>query len=58
MRFLSYEENEKIVAGQAITVAAILAVLVAAIVTVVVYKLFTSSKGTTTLPGGWKFTWN
>ena len=58
MRILSIEEMDNIKAGAAITVGSILAVLVAAIVAVVVYKIFLSNKGSTTLPGGWKFTWN
>ena len=45
-------------AGEAITLSAVMAILAAAIVAVVVYKLFMSNEGTTTLPGGFKFTWD
>lgn len=55
---LSEKELEQISSGAAITLTAVLAVLATAVVAVVVYKLFTSKKGTSTLPGGWKFTWN
>lgn len=58
MRVLNNEEMISIKGGEAITLTAVLAILAAAIVAVVVYKLFLSSKGSTTLPGGWKFTWN
>ena len=44
--------------GEAITVASVMAVLCAAVMAVVIYRLFMSKKGTTTIPGGWKFTWN
>lgn len=44
--------------GEAITLTAVMAILAAAIVAVVAYRLFMSDKGTTTIPGGWKFTWN
>lgn len=43
--------------GEPITLAAIMTVLIIAIVTVVVYKLFTSKAGATTIPGGFKFEW-
>ncbi len=61
--YMKYEiMNEKELAeevsGAAITLSAVMAVLAAAVVAVVVYKLFVSKKGTTTVPGGWKFTWN
>ena len=58
MRILSNEEMKNISAGAAITVTSVLAILCAAIAAVVVYKVFISNKGSTTLPGGWKFTWN
>ncbi|MDD6301747.1 MAG: class IIb bacteriocin, lactobin A/cerein 7B family [Bacillales bacterium] len=57
MRVLNDEELDSI-SGGAVTLAAVMAVLAASIVAVIVYKLFTSEKGSTTLPGGWKFTWN
>lgn len=58
MRILSYEEMNALEAGAAVTVTSVLAILCAAIAAVVVYKIFLSNKGSTTLPGGWKFTWN
>lgn len=58
MRFLSNQEMDEISAGAGITVAAVMAIICAAIAAVVVYKMFTSKKGSTTIPGGWKFTWN
>lgn len=58
MVVLNEMELSQICAGEAITITAVMAVLAAAIVTVVVYRLFMSSKGSATIPGGWKFTWN
>lgn len=55
---MNEKELAEEVSGAAITLSAVMAVLAAAVVAVVVYKLFVSKKGTTTVPGGWKFTWN
>lgn len=55
---MNEKELAEEVSGAAITLSAVMAVLAAAVVAVVVYKLFVSKKGTTTIPGGWKFTWN
>lgn len=52
------EECKCIQVGAAISLTAVMAVICAAVMAVVVYKLFTSKKGTTSVPGGWKFTWN
>ena len=57
-RVLSEKETSQISGGGAITVSAVMAVLCAAVMAVVIYRLFMSKKGTTTVPGGWKFTWN
>lgn len=54
---LSDNELDSIRVGEAITLAAVLAILAASIITVVVYKLFTSSGSTVKLPGGYQFTW-
>ncbi len=57
-RSLSDEEMQNIKGGEAITIGVVMAVLATAIVAVVVYRLFMSNSGTTTLPGGFKFTWD
>ena len=49
---------EQEVSGEALTLTAVMAVLATAIVAVIVYRLFMSKKGTATVPGGWKFSWN
>ena len=51
-------EQNKIITGEAITLTTVIAISAIAILAIVAYKLFTSQKGTTTTPGGWKFTWN
>ena len=56
-KILTSEELEQIVVGEAITLAAVLAIMVIAITMVVAYKLFTSKAGSTSLPGGYKFEW-
>ena len=57
-KVLSNEEMATISGGEAITLASVMAVLCAAVIAVVIYRLFMSNKGSATVPGGWKFTWN
>ena len=57
-RILSSKEMANTYGGEAITLASVMTVLCAAVMAVVIYRLFMSKKGTTTIPGGWKFTWN
>ncbi|MCQ2802086.1 MAG: hypothetical protein MJ225_00140 [Bacilli bacterium] len=57
-QLLSESELDSSYAGGAVTLTTVLAVLSAAIIAVVVYKLFISKKGSATVPGGWKFSWN
>ena len=54
---LSEEELSSIKPGEAITLAAVLAILAIAIVAVACYKMFTSSEGSAKIPTGWAFTW-
>ena len=55
---MSNEELNECTCGEAITLTAVMAILAVAVMAVVVYRLFVSKKGTATVPGGWKFTWN
>ncbi len=57
MLALSDYALSKVKGGEAITLTAVMAILIIAIVTVVVFKLFTSKQGSTTIPGGFKFEW-
>lgn len=57
MRELSQYALLKVTGGEPITLTAIMTVLVIAVVTVIVYKIFTSKAGSTTIPGGFKFEW-
>ena len=59
MRYTLMSETELCsqVVGEAITLTAVMAILAVAVVAVVIYKLFLSSKGGATIPGGWKFSW-
>ena len=54
---LTNSEMSTLVGGEAITLAAVMAILVIAIAAVVVYRLFMSSEGSAQSPGGFKFTW-
>jgi len=54
---LSDQELATITGGEPITMTAVMAILIIAVVTVIVYKLFISRTGQTTLPGGFKFEW-
>ena len=56
MKELSLEETKAIVGGEALALATVMACLATAIVAVICYKLFISTKGSGTIPGGWKFT--
>lgn len=56
-RELTIEETKTKEVGEAITLTAIMAIAVIAIVAVIVYRLFMSKEGSTTLPGGFKFEW-
>lgn len=42
---------------EAISLAAVMTIMIIAIMTVIVYKIFTSKAGSTTIPGGFKFEW-
>ena len=55
---LSTNELENHYVGEGFSVATIMAIFAVAIMAVVTYKIFISSKGSATIPGGWKFTWN
>ena len=55
---LTETEMSSLVGGEAITLAAVMAILVIAIAAVVVYRLFMSSEGSAQIPGGFKFTWD
>ena len=56
-QLLTPEEMANHYVGEAITVTAVMAILCVAVMAVVVYRLFRSSKGSATVPGGWKFSW-
>ena len=55
---MNEEELQNETSGAAITLTAVMAVLATAVLAVIIYKIFLSKKGTATVPGGWKFTWN
>ncbi|MDY0100885.1 MAG: hypothetical protein WCZ47_00705 [Bacilli bacterium] len=57
LRLLNEFETKKIITGEVITLTAVMAIAAIAIVAVIVYRLFMSEKGSTTLPGGFKFEW-
>ena len=57
-QMMNEEELREEISGEAITLTAVMAILATAVMAVIVYRLFLSKKGTATVPGGWKFTWN
>ena len=57
MRELTTTELEECKPGE-LTLATILAVAAIGFAMVIIYRLFKSTKGSSTLPGGYKFTWN
>ncbi len=54
---LSEVDKRAIKFGEGITLTAIMAICAIAVVAVIVYRLFLSQEGSTTIPGGWKFSW-
>ena len=54
---LTDSELDSLKVGEPVTLAAVMAVLAVAIVTVLVYKMFNSSEGKTSIPGGRSFQW-
>jgi hypothetical protein len=57
LRKLSDREMEKVIGGEAITLAGVMAILVISIVVVMCYRFFISPKGKVSLPGGFEFEW-
>lgn len=57
MKKLTDQQLNEVKVGEALTLASVMAVLSIAVVAVVVYRIFKSSKGGVTLPGGYKFEW-
>ena len=53
---LSTKSMQTIVTGE-VALATVLAICAIALMSVVIYKLFMSNEGSSTVPGGWKFTW-
>lgn len=56
MRRLTNQECALVKTGE-LTLTAVLTVLAVSLMAVVIYKLFISKEGTSSIPGGWKFTW-
>lgn len=54
---LTKEECDNHYVGEAISLSAVMAIAAIAVMAVVVYRLFMSSKGSTAIPGGFKFSW-
>jgi hypothetical protein len=54
---LDAAEMEETRAGEAITLAGVLAVMAIAIIVVICYRFFVSPKGKATFPGGFQFEW-
>ena len=53
---LSSKDCRAIKTGE-VTLTAVLTVCAIALMAVVVYKMFMSTEGSSTVPGGWKFSW-
>ena len=45
-----------IVTGE-VALTTVMAICAIALMAVVIYKMFMSNEGSSTVPGGWKFTW-
>ncbi|MFZ9703863.1 MAG: hypothetical protein ACO3BB_01185 [Bacilli bacterium] len=54
---LHQEEMITLVGGEPISLAAVMAIMIVAFSAVIVYRLFMSSSGKATIPGGFTFEW-
>lgn len=52
------EEMKMTEVGAGVTLTSVMAILTIGIIAVIAFKLFMSSEGKTTIPGGFKFEWN
>ncbi len=52
------EEMKMTEVGAGITLTSVMAILTIGIIAVIAFKLFMSTEGKTTIPGGFKFEWN
>lgn len=57
MEELSQETMQTLVGGEPVSLAAVMAIMIVAISAVIVYRLFMSSSGKATIPGGFQFEW-
>ena len=53
---LSNKDMKTIVTGE-VALATVMAICAIALMSVVIYKIFMSNEGSSTVPGGWKFSW-
>ena len=56
-RILTEEEERGVVAGEAITLTAVLAIMAIGLVAIIAFKFFTRNEGKAILPGGFTFQW-
>jgi hypothetical protein len=54
---LSQQDLMTLSGGEPVSLAAVMAVMIVAISAVIVYRLFLSSTGKATIPGGFQFEW-
>jgi hypothetical protein len=54
---LSHQDMTTLQGGEPVSLAAVMAVMIVAISAVIVYRLFMSSTGKATIPGGFQFEW-
>ncbi len=57
MEELSFEELATLEGGEPVSLAAVMAIMIVAISAVIVYRIFMSSSGKATIPGGFQFEW-
>ncbi len=57
MEKIPFSEWSTIRGGEPVTLGAVMAVMVIALTAVIVYRLFMSSAGKASIPGGFQFEW-
>lgn len=57
MRELTLDESRNVIGGEAVSLTLVICVLSISLLTILVWKIYTSGKGSINLPGGFKVSW-
>ena len=57
MMYKLSEKDMKTIVTVEIALTTVLTICAIALMSVIIYKMFMSNEGSSTVPGGWKFSW-